>query len=514
MTKTKKFVYNFCIRYCILFVIFGLVLGIYSLCLASDIKQPNVAGKFYPSEAEELSVMLDRFFKQASSQSVEGDILVIISPHAGYEFSGPTAAYGYKLIEDESYDTVVILAPSHYVNFEGVAVWSEGTFRTPLGNIAVDADSAQRLLLSERIFSDYKEPFLKEHSVEVQLPFLQKALKNFTILPLIMGRNNFLQCQQIARAINKITQSKHCLIVASSDMYHGFDYKQAEFIDSYTFSLIKGLKPAELYQRLGEGKAQLCGGIPVVTAMLIAQEKGYGRVLVLKYTNSAGVMGRKKTGEYCVGYGSVVIYNSSKRDGSKSREGGETMLNAQQRKRLLEIARESIKTYLSTGKKLEINEEDPLLIRESGAFVTLHKQGQLRGCIGSLRVNGPLYLTIRDMAIEAAVGDPRFPALQLSQLQDIEIEISVLSPLKKVNTPNEIELGRHGVLIKRGPRSGVFLPQVATETGWSKQEFLSYLCAHKAGLPADAWRDKSTEIYVFTAEVFSEKDIRHIKGNE
>ena len=181
------------------------------------------------------------------------------------------------------------------------------------------------------------------------------------------------------------------------------------------------------------------------------------------------------------------------------------MLNKNQRKRLLEIARSSIETYLKTGKKLEVSEEDPILLKEMGAFVTLHEHGQLRGCIGNLSAGQPLYLAIRDMAVESAVDDPRFSALELTELKNVEIEISALSPLEKIDNPDRIQLGAHGVLVKQGFRSGVFLPQVANETGWSKEEFLSNLCSHKAGLAPLAWKDKSTEIYIFTAEVFSEK---------
>jgi AmmeMemoRadiSam system protein A len=182
------------------------------------------------------------------------------------------------------------------------------------------------------------------------------------------------------------------------------------------------------------------------------------------------------------------------------------MLNKDQRKRLLEIARKSIDTYLRTGNKLQVSESDPLLLEKVGAFVTLSEHGELRGCIGNLVGKEPLYLTVRDMAVEAAVGDPRFPTLKLTELKDIKIEISALSPLEKIDDPGRIQIGVHGVLVKRGFRSGVFLPQVATETGWSKEEFLSNLCSHKAGLPPDAWKDKATELYIFTAEVFSERE--------
>jgi len=174
---------------------------------------------------------------------------------------------------------------------------------------------------------------------------------------------------------------------------------------------------------------------------------------------------------------------------------------------LLEIARNSIGDYLNTNKKLNIIETDPVLLKEMGAFVTLNdERGELRGCIGNLVAKVPLYLTVRDMAVEAAVGDSRFPAVDLSELKGIEIEISVLSPLEKVDSAEKIQLGVHGVLVRRGFNSGVFLPQVATETGWTKEEFLTNLCAHKAGLPPDAWKDKSTELFIFSAEVFSEKN--------
>jgi AmmeMemoRadiSam system protein A len=190
------------------------------------------------------------------------------------------------------------------------------------------------------------------------------------------------------------------------------------------------------------------------------------------------------------------------------REGEVAMLNKAQRKRLLEIARNSIEAYLKTNKKMELTETDPLLLKEMGAFVTLHKHGELAGCIGSLLGKQPLYLTVRDMAVEAAVDDPRFSPVTLQELKDIEIEISALTPLKRIESADEIKMGTHGVLLRRGFNSGVFLPQVAAETGWSKEEFLSNLCSHKAGLPALAWKDKSTEIYIFTAEVFSEKEVQ------
>ncbi|MBI4974621.1 MAG: AmmeMemoRadiSam system protein A [Candidatus Omnitrophica bacterium] len=182
------------------------------------------------------------------------------------------------------------------------------------------------------------------------------------------------------------------------------------------------------------------------------------------------------------------------------------MLNGVQKKRLLEIARESITSFVKDGNRKRFAEVDPVLNQSMGAFVTLHEGGELRGCIGNMVGEGHLYQTVSDMAIQAATGDPRFQAVSQQEMDRIDIEISVLSPLKKVSSHEEVKIPGHGVLVRRGFRSGVYLPQVATEAGWNKDEFLTSLCGHKAGLAPDAWKDPATEIYVFTAEIFGEKE--------
>jgi AmmeMemoRadiSam system protein A len=230
----------------------------------------------------------------------------------------------------------------------------------------------------------------------------------------------------------------------------------------------------------------------VVTTLSLAKKMEHNLTKLLVHTNSALVTGNKTKGNWTVGYCSMVIDNPD--------------LTRPQRKRLLEIARNSIKQYLTNGKRIEFQENDPVLTVESGAFVTLREHGELRGCIGSLTGSSPLYQAVSDMAIQAATNDYRFARVDLAELKDIEIEISIISPLKRISSPDEIKLGVHGVIVKLGRNEGVFLPQVATETGWSKEEFLSELCSQKVGLPPDAWRGPATELYTFTAEVFSEKD--------
>lgn len=364
-------------------------LFICSAGFGEEIKQPAVGGRFYPADPRALSQAIEDFLSQAKSEKIEGDILSLISPHAGYDYSGKTAASGYNTIKGGHYDTVIILGPSHYVNFRGAALWPKGTFRTPLGEIPVDETVSYNLMLSSSVFSSYPEAFSREHSVEVQLPFLQKTLDDFKIVPIILGQVDFYDCQHISAVISKIIKEKKCLLIASSDMYHGFDYKEGELIDIYTLSLIKKLNSEELYKSIQAGKAMLCGWAGVIVSMLVAEDLGYSQVKVVDYTNSAKVAGRNEVGEYCVGYGSAVIYKPrptcaaaatfkpEEERGKEIVEKGGVMLEGKQRKRLLEIARNSIETYLNTGKRLQLSESDPALSGQCGAFVTLHKHGQI-----------------------------------------------------------------------------------------------------------------------------------------
>ncbi len=497
----------------------------YLNCFAS-VKQPEFTGQFYPSTRAELSVMIDNFLANVPSNPAHGEIFMLISPHAGYGFSGQTAAFGYKLIKNKPYKTVIIIGTSHHKVINGAVLYGEGSFVTSLGKINVDEEFVKSILNKDAGVLLDTSAFSNEHSVEVQLPFLQKVLTGFKIVPVVIGDCSLESCKKIALLFkDAIGQRKDILIVVSTDLYHGYDFKEAEVVDEFTLDLIKKMDYQGLYYALRDGNAQACGGFGTVVALNIAKELGYQRPEVLQHTNSAIVTGRLAKGDWTVGYASCAVMGPAPRAykapcpngagqvfatrrklrGYELVGKGENMLTNQQKQKLLKIARESILTYLKSGEKLQIEEDGSVLNQKMGAFVTLNQHNQLRGCIGNLVASQPVYLTVRDMAIEAAVGDPRFPALSLSELKDVEIEVSVLSILEKVASAERIELGKHGVLVRRGNQSGVFLPQVATETGWSKEEFLNNLCAQKAGLSANAWKDRDTQLYIFTADVFSEK---------
>ncbi len=469
--------------------------------LRAGFKQVSCAGSFYPADTEQLKQTVDRFLSAAGPQVPQTRVFAIICPHAGYDYSGPTAAYSYKLIKGRPYKTVVIIGCSHRVYFEGARVYNGGGVRTPLGDIPVDNDFVSALLgKDERIIAG-EQAFGGEHSIEVQLPFLQRSLKDFRIVPVLLGKVDLSGCRRLAALLKEaIGAREDVLLVLSSDMCHSYDYEETAAVDRATLGAIGKNDPEALYDGLGTGSFRLCGGTAVVTGMLLGREMGCGKAVILRHTDSAEVAGARQKGSWTVGYCAAFIGG-----GDNRRE--EAMFTREQKKELLRIARDSISFFLDKGKKLQLKEEDYPAFREKlGVFVTLRKAGQLRGCIGNMVGVQPLYLTIRDMAVEAAVNDPRFVAAEPGEMKDITIEISVLSPLEKAASADDIVMGTHGVMVRNGFRSGVFLPQVAVETGWSKEEFLDELCRQKAGLPAGAWKSKDTDIYIFTADVFSENE--------
>jgi len=498
----------------ILLLMLILIVAAISFAADMNIKQPDLAGSWYPASKDILSSVLDSYFKEAKVGTIDGDVVAIIAPHAGLMYSGPVAAYSYKAVEGRNYSTVVILGFCHRKSFDGVSVYKDGYFNTPLGGLAVDSQFAADLMARNKNIIFYPEAFKDENSLEMQLLFIKKVLPDAKVVPIAFGASSFSYCEMVADALADLLKNRNdVLLVASTDMSHYHPEEEARKIDLASVELLKNFSARQIFDKSVMGEQIFCGYMPVAATLLTARKTGAGRVDILQYSNSGNITGDTKS---VVGYVSAVIYKNS--EGNLSSEAylkektstvakeEKMLLNDAQQKKLLKIARDTITTYLKTGSALEIKEDDPVLNKEMGAFVTLHKNGELRGCIGNIIGRGPLYLTVRDMAIESATGDPRFSKVKPEEMKDIDIEISVLSELNKIKSADEIELGVHGVLIRKGFASGVFLPQVATETGWSKEEFLSCLCSQKAGLLPDAWKTGEVDMYVFTAEVFGEKN--------
>jgi MEMO1 family protein len=475
------------------------------------IKEPNVAGGFYSAEPKELADSIDNLEASTGPVPTDRKVLIAIAPHAGYPYSGPVAAYTFKAIGHIHYKTVVIIGPSHYFPFEGISVYPRGGFKTPLGIVPVDEDFAQALLKENPKFQFLPQVFEREHAIEVELPFLQKTFDAVRIVPILMGNPNLQVCRDLAVALDKLIGVRDdVLILISSDMSHYYTYDVANQMDAQSLQAIKEIDPKKFFEGCISRKMEMCGFVPVTTALILAQLRGIKHVEVLKHANSGDTSGDKSR---VVGYSSVIFYSELLRVSGKrtdllrktqSQDEGARALSSLQKNELLKIARNSIENFVKTGKTLDITTKDSRLNETEGAFVTIRKHGALRGCIGNIVGQEPLYKTVRDMAVAAASQDPRFTPLTVAELKDIDVEVSVLSKPRRVKDASEIQLGKHGVIVSAGGHQGVFLPQVADETGWSKEEFLSQLCSQKAGLPPNAWKDPNTTLYVFTADVFAE----------
>jgi len=271
------------------------------------------------------------------------------------------------------------------------------------------------------------------------------------------------------------------LIIASTDLSHYHGYQQAIDMDSRIITAIERLSVMNAGELIQSGESEMCGAVAVIIAMEVAKIHGANTGILFNYANSGDVTQEQ---DRVVGYASIGLIRSPYTDGDK--------------KELLSIARNAITEYVTDRKVMEIDMKNPKLKTDGAVFVTIKEKGSLRGCIGHVQAIMPLYQSVIKNAIAASSGDPRFPPMTKDELQDIEIEISILSPMQKLKNVNDIHIGKHGLVIRKGSQSGLLLPQVATEQGWDRQTFLKHLCL-KAGLPEYAWKD--AELYTFTAEI-------------
>ncbi|MCD6354716.1 MAG: AmmeMemoRadiSam system protein B [Prolixibacteraceae bacterium] len=467
-------------------------------------REAAFAGQFYPGTKDELKRELTKLFRQAvGGKESFPHLRALISPHAGYIFSGAVAASAYNQIsEPANYKRVFVLASSHQYSFRGAAVYSKGNYETPLGEIPVDLELAKKLDLSSSWFFEKPEAHLHEHSLEVQLPFLQHKLgSNFLLVPLIIGTNSAADCKQIA-AVLKPWFTPENLFVVSTDFSHYPEYSDARKVDSRTAEAICTNRPQKLLDILEENKqlgirrlaTSLCGWTSVLTLLYLSQsEKLTFEKISYQNSGDAEIYGDRQR---VVGYWSIAVFNQSEL----------FLISEKEKKELVEKARKSISNYLKTGKRGKIlSPESPgILNMVAGVFVSIYVKDELRGCIGGFAQEETLNDLTQKMAVSAAC-DYRFERLHFSEMEKMELEISILSPLKRVETIDEIELGRHGIYIKKGVHSGTFLPQVASKTNWSLNEFIGHCARDKAGIGWDGW--KTAEIYTYEAIVFRENEL-------
>ena len=509
-------------KYLLLFSLFILCTALPSIIFAEDylygdlpgegqdVREPAVAGRFYPDAEAELSKKINNYLDKALIEDLPGKPVAIISPHAGYQYSGAVAAYSYKAIKDHGYKRVIVLAPSHYSRYRGASILDVEAYKTPLGLVRLNQGICNNLINNPPFFGTFKNAHKREHSLETQLPFLQTVLGNdFELIPVLVSRLNNEEFDFIADKLRPLIDENTLIVVSSDFTHYGYGYDYVPFrkdveanlrkLDYGAFERIIALDFNGFFQYKRATGITACGFMPIALLMKLLPSDVQGKIL--QYDTSGNILGNFDSS---VSYASIVFTRANE---PPDIIGNNTGLSHDEKLTLLEAARNTLEYCVKEGKKPDLNSEEytlsQTLKKKRGVFVTLNKNGQLRGCIGHIQPREQLFNAVIDNTINSSMNDGRFRPVSEDELSDIEIDISVLSPIKKISGAEKFIIGKHGIIIHLGGKRAVFLPQVATEQGWDREETLAHLC-NKAGLPSYAWKDEEMEFFVFTAEVFHE----------
>lgn len=479
---------------------------------ADEVRPAAVAGQFYPGSAAILKGAIEKFMGDALPQQRDKPIAIVV-PHAGYIYSGQICADGWNQVRGGSYDVVVILGTNHTAaGLRKIALFPGSGFRTPLGTAGVDRDLTAALAAASPDCILDRGPHLREHSIEVQVPFLQFLFPEAKIVAGIVGEADTALCTRFGNTLASVLKGRRALIVASADLSHYPAANEAEAVDMKTLAAVTTLDPealrtavrTQMAKRIPNLSTCSCGEAPMMAAMAAAKAMGAAGGTVVSYAHSGNLpIGDR---ERVVGYGAVVLAAGpvSPPPSAPQDPAEKGTIGPADRHYLLHLARETISRYLALKMVPLPRLSSPALREPRGVFVTLKKRETLRGCIGRMVPNRPLAELVGAMALQAAFEDSRFSPVTSRELPDLEIEISVLTPMIPVSGPSDIVVGRDGVLLQKAGKSAVFLPQVAPEQGWGRDEMLDHLC-RKAGLPSSAWRDGATFL-TFQAIVFGEAE--------
>ena len=472
------------------------------------VRPATQADRFYTADPKELSKEVDSLLALHNRSTAYQNVAALIVPHAGYYFSGNVAASAYMTLDArKQYKRIFLLGPSHYEWLDGASVNIEADYyATPLGRVKVDHETAMKLTTTDyagdtdlkettncTIFCYRPEAHDREHCLEVQLPFLQRRFKENLppIVPIVISTNDYDKLKRMGEVLKPYFTDEN-LFVISSDFSHYPTYDDAYEVDARTGKAIETGDVEEFIKTIGTNARRgitnlatsACGEFAIIALMMMLDDN-YS-VKHIMYQNSGDIDDHDHS--RVVGYHSFAFLR---------KQSGEFSISNADKKLLKEIALQSIKDSLDGKGKAETNSS---LNQKCGAFVSLHKHGRLRGCIGHFGEDYPLHEIVAEMARAAAFEDPRFMPVTKDELDDIDIEISVLTPMRRIKSLDEFELHRHGIYIKKGHRSGTFLPQVADEVNWTKEEFVGHCSQDKAGLGWDGWKD--AELYVYEAIVF------------
>jgi AmmeMemoRadiSam system protein B/AmmeMemoRadiSam system protein A len=467
-------------------------------------REPVAAGRFYPADIKTLTGDISRLFAESRKTPADWNVRAIISPHAGYVFSGKIAAEAFHSVPGNSvYRNIFIIGSSHIMHFDGASVFNSGDYITPLGKAPVNIEIANKLINDNKVFKFPVTAHIQEHSIEVQVPFIQYYFKETPqIVPIIIGTQNESTIKKIAEALEPYFTTEN-LFVISSDFSHYPSYSDASRTDSITALGISSGKPGTFLNSLSRNSeadvpglaTSMCGWTSGLALLYLTDGNHNLEIKHLDYCNSGdSPHGNKRE---VVGYHAFTVLDKHDKIRRSDVESLDITFTRSEQNQLFRIAENSIGTMIDEHKRITIDEKNMTenLKKPLGAFVTLKLNGALRGCIGRFISSDPLCDVVRESAISSAFDDPRFTPLTREEFEKTEIEITVLGPLKKISDTSEIVLGKHGIYIRKGYRSGTMLPQVATENKWTVEEFLGFTSRDKAGIGWTGWKDAELFVY-------------------
>ncbi len=482
------------------------IVAVVPAATAGKVRRPAVAGSWYPADGQALRRLIEGFLSGTGGVEVPGKPIAVIAPHAGYRFSGRVAAYAFAALKGKRYRRVIVLAPSHYGGFTGASIADVDAYETPLGKIPIDKEAVARLRKSN-VFSCHPAAHAREHSIEMELPFLQCVLEDFRLVPVLIGRVDGKTTDEIASLLSSLWNEDTLVVVSSDFTHYGPNYDYVPFtrnveenlhrLDMEAARIIESMNAAAFDDFLRRTGDTICGRNPIRILLRMLAKKKHCSAKLMKYDTSGRMTGNFRNSVSYEAFCFTMPYYMVEGDLSRG-----------ERAALLKLARYVLERYVSTHRRPPIPKwfvPTQKMKEKRGVFVTLEKNGMLRGCIGYIRGIKPLYEAVVDNTINACSRDPRFRPVTPRELKDVTISISVMSPLIEVKDTDEILVGRDGLVIERGFKRGVLLPQVPIEQGWDRKRFLEGVC-RKAGLPADAW--KKARLWRFGAQVFYEEDYR------
>lgn len=460
------------------------------------------AGRWFPDDAERLARLVDAYVG-VEPPSLGGPPVALIVPHAGYQYSGSVAGKAFAALKGHTYRRVILIGISHQMPIRGASVLRVDAYETPLGSIPVDIE-ARDAILACPVVTEQPAAHRTEHSVENQLPLLQRVAKDFKMVEVLVGDLTAAQRTDLADAVRPLVTDGTLLVVSSDFTHYGTNYGYVPFRDNVpkNLEMLNGMAVHRIVQidlpgwekNLVDTRDTICGRYAIGLLLKIVEPWEDIRAARVAFDMSG-----RQTGDWqnSVTYASIAMWR-----------GGQGLTAAEQRT-LLALARDTVTQFLKTGNRPDADPKKhdltAALKADGAAFVTLKNAGRLRGCIGHIMAVGPLYQSIVENACQAC-KDFRFVdnPITSAEVPALEIEISVLTPTRRLHDLEKIVIGRDGLIMARGRNRGVFLPQVPVEQKWDRTQYLTHLCG-KAGLPPDAWKDPATELYQFSAQVFHEE---------